>query len=326
MPKPWIGFAIDPADKIMLLHLLVTPKDRKVVVVESVFCQTDWRETFARVLYFHYEILNVLWLPSHLAAVSVTGWDTGLVVDMGYEDATVIPVYKGVTILNASSSHALGAKTIDKALKSSLQKNCTNAPENVEELLTEEKIEDIRVRACFVSNKPERAKAFRFEINGDHFLEFDGVAREAAAEVLFQNDDLDGESIPRMVLESLAKCPLDTRKPLARSILVIGGTSMIPGFTKRLLKDLTELTAEKNEDVMEPTEYRAFNLPTKENCVAWLGGSIYGATEATNIRGFTKEYFLKTGVVPDWSNLAHNSFKGFLSGTSTPTASPSKSL
>ena len=84
------------------------------MIVESVFCPTGWRETLARVLYFHYEVLNVLWLPSHLAAVSVTGLDTGIFIDVGYEEATVIPVFKGVTALNAMQAFALGAKTFDR--------------------------------------------------------------------------------------------------------------------------------------------------------------------------------------------------------------------
>ena len=101
---------------------------------------------------------------------------------------------------------------------------------------------------------------------------------------------------------------------------------MLPGFRKRLLKELNEVAMTKNMNLSEPIEFRVFNLPTKENCVAWLGGAIYGATEAMNLRGFTKEAFLKTGVVPDWSNLAYNSYHGFTSGTNTPTSSPSKSL
>ena len=37
-------------------HLLVNPKERRVVVVESVFCPTIFRDTLARVLFDHYEV------------------------------------------------------------------------------------------------------------------------------------------------------------------------------------------------------------------------------------------------------------------------------
>lgn len=37
-------------------HVLVSPKERKVVIVESVFCPTDIRDTIAKVLFKHFEV------------------------------------------------------------------------------------------------------------------------------------------------------------------------------------------------------------------------------------------------------------------------------
>ena len=90
-------------------------------------------------------------------------------------------------------------------MKSKLEESCENPPENLNDLLSEEKLEDIRVRACFVSSRPEKPLPFCFEINGDNFLRFKGDARVDPADIWFQNDDLDGESLPLMVLNALAK-------------------------------------------------------------------------------------------------------------------------
>lgn len=95
-------------------YLLVTPKDRKVVVVESLFATTIWRQTLAKVLYLHYEVLTVLWIPSPIASVSSTNQDTALIVDFGSEEVQIIPVFKGVTILCGVVCHELGADTFDK--------------------------------------------------------------------------------------------------------------------------------------------------------------------------------------------------------------------
>jgi hypothetical protein len=40
-------------------YLLVTPKDRKVVIVESLLCPTVERETLAKVLFLHYDVSRI---------------------------------------------------------------------------------------------------------------------------------------------------------------------------------------------------------------------------------------------------------------------------
>ncbi|TFK63128.1 fungal-specific actin related protein [Pluteus cervinus] len=65
-----------------------------------------------------------------------------------------------------------------------------------------------------------------------------GWIRERAGEVLFEGGDVDEASIVEVILEALLKVPMDLRKTLASSILVIGGTAMLPGFIPRLHAEL----------------------------------------------------------------------------------------
>ena len=58
------------------------------------------------------------------------------------------------------------------------------------------------------------ANDFRYSVGGDQYLEIDGIAREGAAEVLFQMDT-DGNCIGSMVLNALQSCPIDTRDLLS---------------------------------------------------------------------------------------------------------------
>jgi actin-related protein 10 len=45
----------DTAD-VYFRHLLVSPKDRRVVIVESLLCPTVFRETLAKVFFRHFEV------------------------------------------------------------------------------------------------------------------------------------------------------------------------------------------------------------------------------------------------------------------------------
>ncbi|KAH8101014.1 fungal-specific actin related protein [Cristinia sonorae] len=65
-----------------------------------------------------------------------------------------------------------------------------------------------------------------------------GWIRERAAEVLFEGGDVDESSVAEVILDALLKAPVDLRKTLASSILVVGGTPMLPGFISRLHVEL----------------------------------------------------------------------------------------
>jgi actin-related protein 10 len=84
-----------------------------------------------------------------------------------------------------------------------------------------------------------------------------GWIRERAAEVLFEGGDVDESSVAEVILDALLKVrqlhpitripsnhrdlvqvPVDLRRTLACSILVIGGTAMLPGFIPRLHSEL----------------------------------------------------------------------------------------
>ncbi|KAH0833331.1 hypothetical protein J3R83DRAFT_12399 [Lanmaoa asiatica] len=70
-----------------------------------------------------------------------------------------------------------------------------------------------------------------------------GWIRERAAEVLFEGGDIDEHSVAEVLLEALLKVPVDLRKTLVSSILVTGGTAMLPGFIPRLHAELLRAVA-----------------------------------------------------------------------------------
>lgn len=76
-----------------------------------------------------------------------------------------------------------------------------------------------------------------------------GWIRERACEVFFEPGDEDEASIVEMVLESLVKLPIDTRPALAGSILIVGGTAMIPNFAHRLRIEVVRALAKADQSL-----------------------------------------------------------------------------
>ncbi|XP_058801808.1 actin-related protein 10 [Phymastichus coffea] len=293
---------------IFFKRVVISPKDIRIVIVQSPLIPTVFRNTLAKVMFQHFEVGSLMMLPTHLMAISVLGNETALVLDVGYKEATVIPVFEGVPILKAWQALPLAAQVVHK--------NIAKAMEGIlpEKELTEKLIEDIKVQTCFVTTMERSAKLDTndpptpppfVKYYTTMSFEIPGTVREKAFETLWERD-LDNLSIPTMILDALMKCPIDTRKPLAENILLIGGTVMAKGFASRLKTELLHLV---NSNIYaEKLKMRAFKFhtaPSKPNYTAWLGGAIFGIADLPS-RCISKEQYLQSNRVPDWVNLIDN--------------------
>lgn len=290
-------------------YILVNPKDKKIVLVESILCPTIVRETLARALYCHFEVNTIFFVPLHLASLSTLAIDTALVIDVGYKESVVIPVFSGVQVLNAWQAQALGAEAVHDEIKGQLILNGIN-----EEHLTAKVIEDVKVRLCFVTNL-ERSRKYRekdppkpcpdvdYPIRGEEIVKIPGVLRETAFEVLFPEDE-DRLGLPYIVLDSILKCPIDMRRELAENIFIIGGSSMIMGLADRLKHELLAIVeSDVYKDRLPIKEFKFHTGISQPNFTGWLGGSIYGNTDLLNQNGLSKETYLKSKKLPDWTNF-----------------------
>ncbi|KAJ8494402.1 hypothetical protein ONZ45_g13246 [Pleurotus djamor] len=94
-----------------------------------------------------------------------------------------------------------------------------------------------------------------------------GWIRERAAEVLFEGGDVDESSLAEVILDTLLKVPVDLRKTLASSILIVGGTPMLPGFITRLHAELLRAIA-PTEDSHAVTPTSSRSLPKYDRYAA----------------------------------------------------------
>lgn len=311
-------------------YLAVNPRDRKVLVVESVLSTKSFRSTLARVLFKHFEVPGLLFVPSHLMALATLVVDSGIVVDVGYTEASVIPVVEGVTALYASKFAALGAKSVHTRIERELieakaeviDSRGTGAVESG--MLTEKTIEDIKAKACVVppfergqvlakfkagSSKLEDVKNgglcnLDYHLDGSRILKIPGIVRELAGQVYFE---MCGEesTIATMILDTIAESPIDSRKILAENIVVIGGSSMMPGFIHRMfheLKKCIELLP-KYKSTIPMESIKIHRLPCQANYAAWLGAAIFGSTDAMSVRAISKDQYNRSNgkVITHWS-------------------------
>ncbi|XP_008538266.1 actin-related protein 10 isoform X2 [Equus asinus] len=300
-------------------HLLVNPRDRRVVVIESVLCPSHFRETLTRVLFKYFEVPSVLLAPSHLMALLTLGINSAMVLDCGYRESLVLPIYEGIPVLNCWGALPLGGKALHKELETQLLEQCTvdtgaakeQSLPSVLGSIPEGVLEDIKeVITCIlrlmmsVFQRPSPPPNVDYPLDGEKILHVLGSIRDSIVEILFEQDN-EEKSVATLILDSLMQCPIDTRKQLAENLVVIGGTSMLPGFLHRLLAEIRYLVEKpKYKKALGTKTFRIHTPPAKANCVAWLGGAIFGALQdILGSRSVSKEYYNQTGRIPDWCSL-----------------------
>uniref|UniRef100_A0A2K6SMF0 Actin-related protein 10 n=1 Tax=Saimiri boliviensis boliviensis TaxID=39432 RepID=A0A2K6SMF0_SAIBB len=295
-------------------HLLVNPRDRRVVIIESVLCPSHFRETLTRVLFKYFEVPKLKKKTSKIVI-----------------SLTTVYIYEGIPVLNCWGALPLGGKALHKELETQLLEQCTVDTSAAKEQslpsvmgsVPEGILEDIKVRTCFVSDlkrglkiqaakfnidgnneRPSPPPNIDYPLDGEKILHVLGSIRDSVVEILFEQDN-EEKSVATLILDSLIQCPIDTRKQLAENLVVIGGTSMLPGFLHRLLAEIRYLVEKpKYKKVLGTKTFRIHTPPAKANCVAWLGGAIFGALQdILGSRSVSKEYYNQTGRIPDWCSL-----------------------
>lgn len=135
-------------ERIYFNYLAVSPEEKKVVVVESVLCVGyTFRNTLTRVFFERFNVPSLLFVPDHLMALATLGRFTGLVVDIGAEEARTVAVVDGLTLLDGAQFASLGAKALDNLICDELIRMNPTSRES----LRPESVEDIRTKACFVA-------------------------------------------------------------------------------------------------------------------------------------------------------------------------------
>lgn len=137
----------DLIERIYFHYLAVSPKEKKVVIVESVFCKSVFRNTLTQVFFEQFNVPSILFVPDHLMALETLGQSTGLIVDIGAEEAISMAVVNGVTLLDVAQFACLGARTLDSLIYEELIK----IDPSLRGSLNSDTVEDIRIKACFVA-------------------------------------------------------------------------------------------------------------------------------------------------------------------------------
>jgi len=133
-----------------------------------------------------------------------------------------------------------------------------------------------------------------------------------ATETLFQPAYLGLEAPPihDLVLNTIMKCALDTRRSLFSNIVLTGGTTLLPGFVDRFYNEIEPLIAATNKvKVISPPE-RKYSI--------WIGGSRLASLSTFQKMWVTQEEYFEHGASIFHSKLNPKTGKSKAESSSMP--------
>ncbi|PXF43717.1 Actin-related protein 4 [Gracilariopsis chorda] len=92
----------------------------------------------------------------------------------------------------------------------------------------------------------------------------------AIPDMLFRTDEAKGMlSISEMAFKAVSGCDVDLRRDLFNSVVITGGTSLMPGLVERVTRELALMSPQAYKlKVYAPSNY------VERTCASWIGGSI----------------------------------------------------
>ncbi|SJX65902.1 related to ACT1-Actin [Sporisorium reilianum f. sp. reilianum] len=150
-------------------HLMVDPKQRKVLVVENPMLPNSIKDMICTVLFNNLQVPSVSFVPAPLLSLLAVGRITGFVLEVGYLESTLMPVYYGRPLTSHTVSTTRAGKRLNARLKrlllrygkfvaaqASLQDSARSLRERTHRidpsLLTDDRLEQIKAKALFVSS------------------------------------------------------------------------------------------------------------------------------------------------------------------------------
>jgi len=218
-------------------QLKVNPNRHPVLLTEPPYNPKPNREKMVEIMFeaFGVPALNVS-IQGVLALLG-QGRTTGLVLDSGEGVTHTIPIFDGFGLPHCINRLDLAGRELNTLLAKLLAQDgvclTTTTDQHHVRLMKE--------RHCYCATDPasEFAETVVYKLPGGREVSLTDE-RWKCPEALFTPSlvGLESMGVAGLVWESISRCDIDVRKTLLSNIVLSGGSTMFPGFSERLTRDL----------------------------------------------------------------------------------------
>ncbi|ESO84254.1 hypothetical protein LOTGIDRAFT_155589 [Lottia gigantea] len=271
-------------------ELRVSPSDYSILVTEPPLNPKSNREIMTQNMFEKYEVPAYYMILQSILTQYSCGRVSSIMVEVGGGITHILPIYEGHAILPAVKRRDFAGRDLTNYLQELLNHKgysfCTYREQEI--------VRDIKEQCCYVASDyeqemldPTACKEKSYELPDGTKITLDNE-RIACPETLFQ-PHLFGhqeKGLVDLIYQSLMDSDIDARLDLFCNVILSGGTTLLPGFHERLLKELDELIPKRRTKVIASPE-RQYHV--------WIGGSILGSMTTFRQMWITKQEYEEHG-------------------------------
>eukprot|EP00299_Pterocystis_sp_00344_P007464 c2432_g1_i1.p1 GENE.c2432_g1_i1~~c2432_g1_i1.p1 ORF type:complete len:412 (+),score=79.62 c2432_g1_i1:49-1284(+) len=282
-------------------NLKCEPEEHYFLLTEPPMNTPENREYTAEIMF---ETFNVsgLYIAVQAVLALAASWTsskveerslTGTVVDSGDGVTHVIPVADGYVIGSCIKHIPLAGRDITGFIQQLMREREPTIPS--EDSL--EVAKKVKEQFCYVC--PDVAKEFqKYDTEPSKWIkQYESVIaktqqpwacdvayeRFLGPEIFFSPEIFSPnwtKPLPQVIDETIQQCPIDTRRPLYKSIVLSGGSTMFKDFQKRLQRDIRRITKDRFSLMVQQSSEIEVNVLSHQmqRYAVWFGGSMLADT------------------------------------------------
>lgn len=249
------------------------------------------RQWLAEVMFEKLKVKSLAIFNTAVLSLFSTGRTRGLVVESGEGLTQAVPVFEGYAIPHAIFKMDVAGKDITEKVSKMMLQGGQYGHDHLGNLRVtqalKEKVCSVALDYKSAMKGPDLAdeESKSFELPDGSIIQVGKEVRHGAPEILLGGGEQGAPSVQKICMEAIETCDLDFRQDLIRSLVVAGGTTMLPGLAPRLraeLADLLPMDLARNVDVCVDSQRRY---------AAWIGGSMFASLSTFDQVAISKQEY-----------------------------------